>query len=56
MVPTAVAALFGSSLHTVSGPTNAVSLFVFAALSPLAHPESREYVSLALTLALLSPG
>jgi len=54
MVPTAVAALFGSSLHTVSGPTNAVSLFVFAALSPLAHPESPEYVSLALTLALLS--
>ena len=54
MVPTAVSALFGSSLHTVSGPTNAVSLFVFAALSPLAHPESSEYVSLALTLALLS--
>jgi SulP family sulfate permease len=54
MVPTAVSALFGSSLHTVSGPTNAVSLFVFAALSPLAHPESPEYVSLALTLALLS--
>jgi SulP family sulfate permease len=54
MVPTAVTALFGSSLHTVSGPTNAVSLFVFAALSPLAHPESPEYISLALTLALLS--
>ncbi|HTT37514.1 MAG TPA: SulP family inorganic anion transporter [Burkholderiales bacterium] len=54
MVPTAVSALFGSSLHTVSGPTNAVSLFVFAALSPLAQPESPEYVSLALTLALLS--
>ena len=54
MVPTAVSALFGSSLHTVSGPTNAVSLFVFATLSPLAHPESPEYVSLALTLALLS--
>jgi len=56
MVPTAVAALFGSSLHTVSGPTNAVSLFVFAALSPLARPESPEYVSLALTLAFLSGG
>jgi SulP family sulfate permease len=54
MVPTAVAALFGSSLHTVSGPTNAVSLFVFAALSPLAHPESPDYVALALTLAFLS--
>ncbi|HSD54337.1 MAG TPA: SulP family inorganic anion transporter [Burkholderiales bacterium] len=54
MVPTAVAALFGSSLHAVSGPTNAVSLFVFAALSPLARPETPEYVSLALTLAFLS--
>ena len=54
MVPTAVAALFGSSLHTVSGPTNAVSLFVFAALSPLALPESPEFVSLALTLAFMS--
>lgn len=54
MVPTAVAALFGSSHHTVSGPTNAVSLFVFAALSPLARPESGEYVSLALTLAFLA--
>ena len=31
MVPTAIAALFGSSLHAVSGPTNAVSLMVFAA-------------------------
>jgi len=54
MVPTAVAALFGSSFHTVSGPTNAVSLFVFAALSPLAQPETPEYISLALTLAFLS--
>lgn len=54
MVPTAVAALFGSSRHTVSGPTNAVSLFVFAALSPLARPETGEYVSLALTLAFLA--
>jgi SulP family sulfate permease len=54
MVPTVVAALFGSSLHAVSGPTNAVSLFVFAALSPLARPETSEYVSLALTLAFLS--
>ena len=28
MVPTAIAGLFGSSLHAVSGPTNAVSLMV----------------------------
>lgn len=54
MVPTAVAALFGSSLHAVSGPTNAVSLMVFAALSPLAAPGSERYVQYALTLAFLS--
>ena len=53
MLPTAVAALFGSSLHAVSGPTNAVSLFVFAALSPIAAPGGAEYVSLALTLRSL---
>jgi SulP family sulfate permease len=53
MVPTIVAALFGSSLHTVSGPTNAISIMTFAALSPLAVPGSAEYVRLALTLAFL---
>jgi len=53
MVPTLVAGLFGSSLHAVSGPTNAVSLMVLAALSPFAEPGSAEFVSLALTLSLL---
>src|SRR5690606_25417726 len=53
MVPTAVAALFGSSLHTVSGPTNAISIMTFAALAPLAAPGSPEYVRLAFTLAFL---
>jgi sulfate permease, SulP family len=54
MVPTLVAALFGSSLHTVAGPTNPVSLMVFAVLSPLAMPTTPHYVELALTLALMS--
>ncbi|HRO61848.1 MAG TPA: SulP family inorganic anion transporter, partial [Burkholderiaceae bacterium] len=54
MVPTAIAALFGSSLHTVSGPTNAISLMPFASLAPLAVPGSGEYVRLAGTLAFLS--
>ena len=53
MVPTAVAALFGSSLHTLSGPTNALSIMTFAALAPLAVPGSSEYVRLAFTLAFL---
>jgi len=54
MVPTLVAALFGSSLHAIAGPTNPVSLMVFAVLSPLATPFSHHYVELAFTLALMS--
>ena len=54
MVPTLVAALFGSSLHAVAGPTNAVSLMVFAVLSPLATPLTPRYVELSLTLAFMS--
>ena len=54
MVPAIVAALFGSSLHAMSGPTNAVSLVVFAALSPLAVPGTAQCIQLALTLALMS--
>ncbi|MFA7665829.1 MAG: SulP family inorganic anion transporter [Burkholderiaceae bacterium] len=56
MVPTMVAALFGSSLHAVSGPTNALSIMTFAALAPLAVPGSAEYVGLAFTLAFLMGG
>ena len=54
MVPALVAALFGSSWHAVSGPTNAVSLFVFATVAPLAVPGSPAYISLVLTLSFLS--
>lgn len=53
MVPTLVAALFGSSWHAISGPTNAVSLMVVSALAPLAAPGSPRYVSMALTLSLI---
>ena len=54
MVPTVVAALFGSSWHAVTGPTTAISLVVFATLAPIAAPGSPAYVQLALTLAFLS--
>ncbi len=53
MVPAIVAALWGSSWHLVSGPTTAISIVVFASLSPLAEPGSAEYIRYALTLALL---
>ena len=53
MVPAVVAALWGSSWHLVSGPTNAISLVVFATMSSVAEPGSAEYVSLVLTLTLM---
>jgi len=53
MLPAIVGALWGSSWHLVSGPTNATSLMVYAALSVLAIPFSEDYVRLALTLNLL---
>jgi len=54
MVPAVVAALFGSSWHLVSGPTNVISIFVFSSLSALAVPGSADYVRLMLTLTFLT--
>ena len=54
MIPALVAAFFGSSWHAVSGPTNAVSLFVYATLAPLALPGSPIYLGYAFTLAFMS--
>ena len=54
IVPAITAALFGSSWHLVTGPTTAISLVVFAAVSPLAESGSSQYISLALTLAFLT--
>lgn len=54
MVPTVVAAFWGSSRHAVSGPTTAVSLMLFATLSPLATPGSAQYIAHAVTLAFMS--
>ncbi|MBI5920875.1 MAG: SulP family inorganic anion transporter [Betaproteobacteria bacterium] len=53
MVPAVVAAFWGSSWHLVSGPTNAISLVVFATMSHLAEPGSEHYISLVLTLAFM---
>ena len=53
MVPAIVAALWGSSWHQISGPTNALALVVFATVAPLATPASAQYIELVLTLALL---
>lgn len=54
MVPAVIAALFGSSWHLVSGPTTAISIAVFASVSPFAEPGSSQYISLVLTLTFLT--
>ncbi|MHB1214355.1 MAG: SulP family inorganic anion transporter [Thiobacillus sp.] len=54
MMPAIVAALFGSSWHLVSGPTTAISIAVFASVSPFAHPGSPEFISMVLTLTFLT--
>ena len=53
IVPCVIAALFGSSWHVVSGPTNANSLALFAALAPLAAVGSPAYIQLALAVTVM---
>lgn len=54
MVTPVIAALFGSSFHLVSGPTTAISIVVFSAISHHAEPGTPEFISLALTLTFLA--
>ena len=54
MVTPVIAALFGSSFHLVSGPTTAISIVVFSAISHHAEPGTPEFLSLALTLTFLA--
>ena len=53
IVPCVIAALFGSSWHVMSGPTNANSLALFAMLAPLAAVGSPAYIQLALAVTVL---
>lgn len=54
MVTPIIAALFGSSFHLVSGPTTAISIVVFSAVSNHAVPGTPEFISIALTLTFLA--
>lgn len=54
IIPPIFAALFGSSMHLISGPTTAISIVVFSTLSPLAEPGSADYIRMALTLAFMA--
>ena len=53
LIPCVIAALFGSSWHMVTGPTNANSLALFATLAPLAVVGSPAYIQLALAVTLM---
>ena len=53
IVPTIVAALFGSSWHLVAGPSTTASLVLATALPAFADPGSALYVKLAITLAFM---
>ena len=53
VIPCIIAALFGSSWHVMSGPTNANSLALFAMLSPLALGFTPAYIQLALAVTLM---
>lgn len=53
IVTAIVAALFGSSLHAVSGPTTAISALVFVSLVGSFTPGTDSYIGAAITLAFL---
>jgi len=48
----ALAALFGSSRHVITGPVGIVSLLTITVLLPYAEVGTAEYIALAITLAL----
>jgi len=54
IVPTLVAAVFGSSHHLISGPTTAISIVILANISGLAEPFSPRYLELVLTMTFLA--
>ncbi len=54
MVTPIIAALFGSSLHLISGPTTAISIVLFSTVSHYAEPGSPEFISLVLTVTFLA--
>lgn len=53
IVPVLVASLWGSSWHLICGPTAAISIVLYASVSPLAISGSDDYVTLVLLLTFL---
>ncbi|CAM3633780.1 putative sulfate transporter 4.2 [Pseudomonas reidholzensis] len=53
IVPVLIACLWGSSWHLICGPTAAISIVLYASVSPLAVSGSDDYVTLILLLTFL---
>ena len=53
IVPVLIACLWGSSWHLIRGPTAAISIVLYATVSPLAVPASQDYITLILLLTVL---
>ena len=53
MITAVVAAIFGSSMIMVSGPTTAISAVLFTTLSDMALPGTDEYIQMALVLTIM---
>ena len=54
IVPVIIACLWGSSWHLICGPTAAISIVLFASVSPMAVPGSQDYIGLILLLTFLA--
>ena len=53
MITAVIAALFGSSMIMISGPTTAISAVLFTTLSSIALPGSDGYIQLALAMTIM---
>ena len=54
IVPVLIACLWGSSWHLICGPTAAISIVLYASVSPLAVSGSDDYITLILLLTFLA--
>ncbi|RWU26945.1 SulP family inorganic anion transporter [Pseudomonas alkylphenolica] len=54
IVPVLIACLWGSSWHLICGPTAAISIVLYASVSPLAVNGSDDYITLILLLTFLA--
>lgn len=54
IVPVLIACLWGSSWHLICGPTAAISIVLYASVSPMAVAGSGDYITLILLLSFIA--